>query len=204
MKKGTSHRKHMHWLALVSLSAIVLGGCAGSLQATSSDMKQITIWDAPRIHYAWQYDPSYATFSPEKRALIARKYGEQYLPKGEQVKYIHIPGKARQKHADIFQVGDESAQAPYSILVCIHRGQIAEITLKSQQSGASAIPGEFLRQFRGRGLDDTFEVAATSDEALTIPSKLRPIENNLQLSRIVARDVRKTLIWGEFFPHAQD
>jgi hypothetical protein len=133
---------------------------------------------------------------------VASKYGEEYLPGEERVRYIHVPTWKWQRHADVFEVQGESAQGPYSLIVCVHQGRIAEIEPKtSTQESGPRIPGEFLGQFVGRGVNDSFEVATSAEEAFTLPARLRPIGGEPELSRTIARDLRKVLIWAEVARH---
>jgi hypothetical protein len=158
--------------------------------------------DARRIHWAQRYSERSIDFSTERRALVASKYGEEYLPGEERVRYIHVPTWKWQRHADVFEVQGESAQGPYSLIVCVHQGRIAEIEPKtSTQESGPRIPGEFLGQFVGRGVNDSFEVATSAEEAFTLPARLRPIGGEPELSRTIARDLRKVLIWAEVARH---
>lgn len=179
------------WLVAVFAAALLFGGCAWALRATPAEASGPTRADARRVHWVIRYDNPYASFSPERRELIASKYGEEYLPKAERLNYIHIPTWKWQRHADVFEVQGRAAEGSYSLIVCVHQGRVAEIYLKESPLN---VPGEFLRQFVGRSLEDSFEVAQSAEDAFGLPAKLHPIGGNLELSKAIATDLRKVLI----------
>jgi len=179
------------------VAAILSGACAGPERTPADAQAGVTRADARRIHSGRGYQFRNLTLSPEGRASLAARYGQENLPPEEGVRFVHIPNWRTRRHADVFQVGGGS----YSLIVCTHLDRIAEVYQKPSGSGQAAIPVEFLSQFVGRSLTDSFEVAASCDEAFTFPRRLRPIEGNVELSKAIARELRKVLIWAEVAAH---
>jgi len=74
--------------------------------------------------------------------------------------------------------------------------KISNIVVLSIQS----VSEEFMSQFKGRSSGDSFEIAQTPDDLLSIPSKLKPMSENVLLSRKIASIVKEILISASSVP----
>ncbi|MDZ7300650.1 MAG: hypothetical protein ONB44_00765 [candidate division KSB1 bacterium] len=74
------------------------------------------------------------------------------------------------------------------ILVGItNTGVISKVCLK----GVDGIEEEFLAQFRGKSLQDNFDLARTPEDLLFVPAKIRAMKRNPALSESIARGVKE-------------
>lgn len=64
----------------------------------------------------------------------------------------------------------------------------------------SVINREFLSQFIGKSLRDSFEIAKTPDDLLFVPSKIKPMRENIPLSEKIANVVKEIIISAESIP----
>ena len=71
-----------------------------------------------------------------------------------------------------------------------------EILVKNSPmiDGKPVILDEFLQQFIGRSLRDSWEVARNPSDLVTLPSKIRPIAGYPRISDEVTDAIRKVLV----------
>jgi len=78
----------------------------------------------------------------------------------------------------------------FSLLIGVKKeGAISKVIV----GGLDDIPGDFLAQFEGRKLSDSFEIAKTSEDVVYLPRKVRPIRDRVQISEEIAKGVEETL-----------
>lgn len=70
------------------------------------------------------------------------------------------------------------------------RGRIVEVKTEKP----TAATEEFLAQFEGRSLTESFEVAKTADDLLYLPGKIKALKDNAELSERIAKTVNETLL----------
>ncbi len=61
-------------------------------------------------------------------------------------------------------------------------------------AGADSIDQEFLSQFKGKRLGDSFEIARSLEDILYVPSSLKAMRGDIESSRIIASAVREALV----------
>jgi hypothetical protein len=65
-------------------------------------------------------------------------------------------------------------------------GVISSVSVK----GAAGVDEEFLAQFRGKTVQNNFDLARTAEDLLFVPSKIKAMQGNLALSESVAQGVK--------------
>ncbi len=55
--------------------------------------------------------------------------------------------------------------------------------------GTQAVSQEFLAQFNGRSFSDSFEIATTTDDILFVPSKIKPMRDEVPFSQVISYEV---------------
>lgn len=70
------------------------------------------------------------------------------------------------------------------------KGKIVKVKIKE----ATAATEEFLAQFAGRDLNASFEVAKSAEDLLYLPSKIKALKDNLELSERVAGAVHEVML----------
>ena len=60
--------------------------------------------------------------------------------------------------------------------------------------GLDGIDEEFLAQFRGKTLQDNFDLARTPEDLLFVPAKIRAMQGNLALSASIAQGVKEIVM----------
>jgi hypothetical protein len=66
--------------------------------------------------------------------------------------------------------------------------------VKVKTTDPTAATEEFLAQFEGRNLTASFEVAKTAEDLLYLPSKIKTIKDNLEMSENIAKTVHEVLV----------
>jgi len=56
------------------------------------------------------------------------------------------------------------------------------------------IPRDFLLQFEGKGVQDSFEIVRNTENILIVPSKIKPISGNIEISQMIADSVKEALL----------
>jgi hypothetical protein len=81
--------------------------------------------------------------------------------------------------------------AQFSLLIGIRKkdGAISKVIVK----GMDDLPNDFLAQFEGRKLHDSFEIARTSEDVIYLPRKIKPIRDRVKLSEEMAKTVEEAL-----------
>ncbi len=75
-------------------------------------------------------------------------------------------------------------------------GRIAKLKV----FGAYPVSTEFLSEFKGRSLTDGVEIASGHEDLLYIPSKIRAIHGEVELSRKISAAVKQVLISASDMP----
>lgn len=181
---------------------IALAGCSWISQMTKVDTAQLRGVDVRKLHPMGKYHLRFIKFSESDRNVIRKTYGEEYLSEANQVPYYVVrPFRGHGRRGNVFQINNETLFGTYRIIVCTTGGRVKEIYVKNSlmSEGKAIIGNEFLKQFIGKSLDDCFEIAEKPDDLHTIPTKVKPIRGYPEISRQIATDVKKVLIWARIF-----
>jgi hypothetical protein len=65
--------------------------------------------------------------------------------------------------------------------------------VKVNTTEPTAIAEEFLAQFEGKNLTSSFEVVKTAEDLMHVPSKIKAIRDNVEMSERIAKTVHETL-----------
>lgn len=65
--------------------------------------------------------------------------------------------------------------------------------VKVKTTEPAPIAEEFLAQFEGKNLTASFEVVKTAEDLLHVPSKIKAIKDNVEMSERIAKTVHETL-----------
>lgn len=185
------------------LLAIGQAGCAGAGTGRLLDheLPAITLLDARKIHPFSDLSERHISLTAEQAQAINRFYGRIIAAEGERNVYY----EARRRRGiygqwgNIFLVNAEGELGRLEVLISTAGGEVDEILIKNNPvlNGKPVIPREFLRQFIGRSLRDSWELAQDPSDLVALPSPIRPIASYPQFSQEVADAVRKPLVWTE-------
>ena len=142
-----------------------------------------------------RYEHRKVTLTKSQRKKISQILDTQ-IPVEKVVKYFKAhKWKGMGVSGDIFVVSGESAYGPYRILVLIEGHSVSKLIQDKPifKEGHLIINQEFLSQFVGRHLEQSFEIARTPEERLYTPTKIKPIANEMELSREIALKIKKAL-----------
>ncbi len=66
--------------------------------------------------------------------------------------------------------------------------------VKVETTEPASVTEEFLAQFEGRSLKASFEVVKTAEDLLHVPSKIKTIRDDVEMSERIAKTVHETLL----------
>lgn len=193
--------KRATYLIVCLWSAVITSGCASIGKVFHHEPHSINVFDAEKIHPRSHLSDRHTTLSNKQAQAINQLYGQTIATEGELIAYYEArPRKGIYgESGNIFLVYVRGELSLLEVLVCTTHGQIDETLIQDNPvlNGRSAIPDEFLRQFIGRSLQDSWEVAKNSSDLVTLPSKIRPIASYPKTSEEVANAIRKVLVWAK-------
>jgi len=194
----------MKWALYLLLGGFLIlanYGCVSVEKVLNPNRSGITIKDAKKIHPFGK--PSYRVkvLTQTQSQRINNLYGEEITQEGDRITYYQSKGRKsfyRSQFGNIFLVHGKGELKALNILVCTTRGQIDEILVKNNPivKGRTVIPDEFLQQYIGRSLKNSWEVAQDPPQLLTLPSRVRPMVGYPKLSEEVTKAIRKVLVWA--------
>ncbi len=121
---------------------------------------------------------------------------DNQIPVEEVVKYYNVrKWKGQGVTGDVFVISGKAAYGSYKILALVRQRSIVALVQDKPvlKNGYSVINQEFLGQFVGKTLEQPFEVASSLNDVLQTPTKVRPIANEVELSKEIALKVKKAL-----------
>jgi hypothetical protein len=194
--------KQIFMLSAVLILTIIVSGCAGIGKPFYHEPHAITIGDAKKIRPFSNLSDRHKRLTAQQSQLINRLFGLDISREGDLIVYYEAtkrkgiygdPGNIFLVHAR-----DESGSL-LSILVCTTNSRIDEVLIENSPvlAGKPVIPDEFLQQFIGRSLSNSWELEKAPSDLLSLPSKLRSIAGNPRTSQEVADAIRKVLVWAE-------
>lgn len=181
---------------------LLLTGCAtlNKYYMHNHDEFGVTESDLRKLH-----DFGWMTECYEKRIELTdeqikeiEKFSIKLVPEDKFVNYIRIVRKksAGKRGGNVFIVKGEGEFGNYELLVCIHNGLVNEIFVKNNpvdDKGNKIINKDFLGQFIGRTLEQSFELRGIPDDYLTTPIKLAGIQNAPLISKNIVKELKKVL-----------
>ncbi len=156
--------------------------------------------DANRIHPHSRHKDTHKRLSLEESRTINKLYGEEISQEGNFIVYYnarHMKPLYPLTKGNIFLVHtNEEKNKSLTLLVCTTKGRVDEVILKSNfvVGGKRVIPAEFLEQFIGRSLGDSWEMAKVPSDFLSLPNKIRPISGYPKISEELAKAMRRVLV----------
>lgn len=193
--------KRMNYLLVILCLVSGMNGCALTQRVFYDEPYDMTIWDAKKIHPFSDLSDRRRRLTAQQSQLINKLYGQDISREGDLIVYYEA-----RKHkgiygerGNIFLAQVKGEPGSLDILVCTTGGRVDEILVKNNPvvDGRLAIPDEFLQQFIGRSLENSWEVALNPSDLAAMPSRIRPIAGYPKLSREAADGIRKVLAWTE-------
>ncbi len=142
-----------------------------------------------------RYEHRKVTLTKSQRKKISQILGNQ-IPVENVVKYFKAhKWKGMGVSGEIFVITGESGYGLYRILVLIEHDSISRLILGKQvfKERQALINREFLNQFVGKHLEQSFKIAQGLEDIMQTPTKIKPIANEVGLSREIALKIKKTL-----------
>jgi hypothetical protein len=211
MLRGHVHDRHIIYegfkmkrkllLSIVLILLISDTGCAAFGRLFYHEPHEITSRDAKRIHPFSQLSDRHKRLTAQQRQLINKIFGQDISREEDLIAYFEA--KRRKgiygDPGNIFLVHAGGESGSLEILVCTTHGRVDEIVIKNNPvvEGRAVIPDEFLQQFIGRTLQDSWKVAQTASDLVDLPAKIRPLAGDTRTSEEVAKAIRKILVWTE-------
>lgn len=176
-------RRNLH---VVVASVLLFTACAVGVGHTRSP--SITSEEVRLLHPIGRYVYQHKQLTDEQVEWVRSRFGENYLPPGRKVEYIHVqPERNRGPHprAYVFKVHGKSSHGAFAILVCQTEGKVNELyLLEGTTAAGAALDPSFLDQLAGMKVD-----AAGLE-------RLPPLAGRDDLSRQAAEAIRRVLVLG--------
>ncbi len=177
----------------IILEFLVMGGQA---RAAAQPPPQITIFDVKLAYPMMNYQVKELVISPAQAEKLKELYGKEVFKVGEILSYYAVePIKHRGQGFQVWGEVIDLEGKEIGVLVALHRGVIKEVSLRKGDA-PKALPGieAFLSQFKGRGMNSSFELATKPEDLLTLPPKLKPIPGPQETLKRLADLLRKGVI----------
>jgi hypothetical protein len=136
--------------------------------------------------------------SLEQSRSINKLYGDAISQEGDLIAYYDaLDRNPRRYIGKVFLVNAKSEKDQWNVIVGTRGRVVDRIMVKNNilGEGRPVIPNEFLKQFIGRSLQDSWQVAEGPQDVVTLPSMIRPVAGNLRASKELASNIRKILVW---------
>ena len=172
-------------------------GCTTVKEFLNPEIHEITSKDARSMYYLRDIRHHHLILTPSQSEQINKIYGEEIVQKGDEITYFSAKRiKPTRIKRFIFLIIMEGEPGRLGILVGTFQGIVDNVAVKNNPlvDGKPVIPDEFLKQFLGRTLQSSWEVAQDHSEFFTLPSKVRPIESHLKVSQDISDGIRKVLV----------
>ena len=182
-------------ICLIILMGLLQGGCLAGTTLTRPD-PQITIFDVQLAYPMMDYHTNELVISSTETIKLREFYGQDIFKAGETLVYYTVDplkhrGRALQVLGGVIEIDKEDI----GIMVGLRKGVIKDVILRKGDI-KKAPPGleEFLSQFKGRGMNSSFELITRPEDLLSLHSKLRPIPGYYEASNRIADLLRKIVI----------
>ena len=192
----------MRILSIALLLSIFMSGCALLNKYSMHNHSEFELEesDIRKIH-----DFNWMTECYEKRIELGdeqikeiEKHGINITSDDRLINYIRV---IREKSGgsiggNIFVIKGTGEFSHYELLVCIHNGLINEIYVRNNPKNEKrneVINKDFLNQFIGRTLEQSFELRENTEDLVVTPIKLAGIRNAPAISKDIALKLKKVL-----------
>jgi hypothetical protein len=192
----------MNWAIylFISLGLITQSiGCTSIGKMFYHEPHEITIWDAKKLYPFRKHSSKHRNLTLQQSQLINEIYGEEISHEGELIAYYQARARKPLRHrANIFIVHAGGELGQLDILVSTTGRWIETIMIKDspELDGKPVIPNEFIEQFIGRSLANSWELAQNPSDLVTLPAKIRPITGYPRTSKEITNAIRKVLVWA--------
>ena len=192
MKSGY---RFMTYLLLSFLFVSVGAGCASMTKHEPHNIAKSDVW---KVYHATASSDHHKTLTKKQSQLVNKLYGEDVSQEGDMIAYFdalrQLPPHYKTK---VFLVHAQGESGQLDVIVGM-RGRMIDRIVVSNSPGEghqSAIPGEFLMQFIGRSLQDSWQVAEKTQDLIVLPSMIRPLTGHQKTSKDITSNIRKVLVW---------
>ncbi len=189
------------WMVYILVSGLLMPlvvGCVSMKSVFSHELHEIAKMDARKAYPSAILMDHHKKISFEQSRSINELYGDEISQEGDLIAYYDaLERNPRRYIAKVFLVHAKSEMGQWDVIVGM-RGRVADrIVVKNNiiREGKPVIPNEFLKQFIGRSLQDSWHVAEGPQDVVTLPSMIRPVAGNLRASKEMASNIRKVLVW---------
>lgn len=174
----------------IALAAVAgLSGCAIP-QAKVQAEEGINEGDIRELFPVGDHHHRTAAVTKRQAKDINRLMGYTAIMEGETFSYVNV--HPFPKHRGVIVHLFDGKAGPLTLLVAIKQDKVNGVAAKGK---VADIPGlhDFLDQFVGRTLNDSFEIAGSPADLLTMPPKLQGLKDFPDLSLELAMAVKKAL-----------
>ena len=163
----------------------------------------ITSYDARKLHPRSHLSDRHRKLAPEQAHEINRLYGQEIVSEGDLIVYYEAKRRKGMygSKGNVFLTRIETDKSPIELLVSVAEGKIYQLLLKEVPfiRGTPLVGNEFLFQFIERSLENSWEIALSSEDLMYVPLRLRAMERMPSLSQAIADQIRRVLIYNHVF-----
>ena len=178
---------------------LALQGCGYLHHQGTPHPISITKADAERVHPRSQYVRQHRHLTGDESARINERLGQAVTHPGELIAYYAVtphPKRGTGSSGHLFMETVEGPQALVQFIISVHSGKVQQVSVRNGKGADGMVP-EFLGQFGGRSLSDSFEVGSSPEVFHKIPPPLIPLAGNVEFSGRIAEAVKKVLVLDE-------
>ncbi len=177
------------------LLAILPCGCS-ELQDRESD-RLLDINEIKRDHPLGKTEKRQINLTDDQLKKISQ-YGIEFNDDDRSVTYYSM-SKRRSRGAigKTFIVKDQGEYGKFELAFHTAGNIVHDIHILKNpldQDGSPVINTDFIKQFLGKTVNSSFEIAKEVDDFLTLPAKIRPIRNAPVTSQKITESLRKWLV----------
>ncbi|HHT9108887.1 MAG TPA: hypothetical protein ACFYD9_09590 [Candidatus Wunengus sp. YC64] len=191
-KKGVYIMKK--WFVCILLVSL-LCGCAETPHLNHE--QELTLYEIRKDHPFGWIERQHVRLTDRELDEIAR-YGVIIGADERTVVYYSMTRRrGRGEIGKAFLVKGKGEHGHFELVVDIDGNRIQEIHIVKNPfdcTGQSVINEDFIEQFIGKELTDSFELARASEDVLTTPNKIKPIKMAPITSEMIAKELRKWLV----------
>ncbi len=191
----------MKWMVYLTLSvwSMSIGaGCASFTKVFYHELHKISISDARKVYHYDDYSDHHKKLTLEQSRSINDLHGEEISREGDLIAYYHAKKrKPLRDKADIFLVHARGEGSQLDLIVSTRGRIVDQIVVKNNliREGKPVIPTEFLQQFTGRSLQDSWQMAEKPQDLVALPSMIKPVAGYPKISKDITSNIQKVLVW---------
>ncbi len=198
---NSEKEQNYRWIVYMLISGLLMSlgvGCTSIKSVFYHEPHEIARLDARKAYPLAILMDHHKKISLKQSQAINELYGDAISQEGDLIAYYDVLDRNPRRYiAKVFLVSVKSEKGQWDVIVGT-RGRVADrIVVRNTiiRDGKPAVPNEFLKQFIGRSLQDSWQVAEVPQDLLTLPSMIRPVAGNLRASKEMASNIRKVLVW---------